>query len=365
MPESNSRIYLYQKVYDAIKEQIFNGTYKPDDLLPSEHSIGETYQVDRTTVRKALQLLVDDGLVEKKAGKGTIVRAGIVEEPTSFSLLNRDTIAFFLPRSNHNDDRITQPFYATLFYTVETLCRQNGFKLIYSTLNTVEDFQREVMANAYAAYIFVSNVSTAVLDLALEQGVPSIMVNNCCEKMTSILSDNFDGTYQACKYLIEQGHRDIGVVKGLPDYCTTQERLRGCVVALQEHGLGLKKDHILQAEWDYESGYHAVKTLIASGKKLPSALIAFNDHLAVGAIRAAEEMGIRVPDDISVMGFDNLEQSGYLSPQLSTVDIGASLMGEATVHYLLGQIRQKVTYPVKILTPVKLVLRGSVMKFHS
>lgn len=357
------RIYRYQTVYEGLKAQIVDGVYRPEDLLPSEHSIGEQYQVDRTTVRKALQLLVDDGLVAKKAGKGTIVRgaqAAKRDEALPSPAANRDAIAFILPRSKRNDDRITQPFYATLFYTVEKLCQKSGYKLIYSTLHTVEDFQRETAANAYAGYIFVSNVPTRVLDLALEQKFPSILVNNYYERMTSVLSDNLEGTYRACRYLIERGHKEIGVVKGLPDYRSTQERLRGCIIALQEQGLSLNDDHVLQGEWDYESGYQAVQALLQSGKKLPTALVAFNDHLAVGAVRAIVEAGLQVPADISVVGFDNLEQAEYVSPGLTTVDIGASFMGEVTMHHLLGQIGQGVSHPVKILTPVKLVCRNSV-----
>ena len=119
--QKESKTFLYKKVYQDLKDRIQNGEYLRDALLPSEREIGETYQVDRTTVRKALQLLVDDGLVEKRAGKGTVVVWRPDQEQTQSRPVLRPErrngpIAFLLPRGDNNSSRITQPFYSQLFY---------------------------------------------------------------------------------------------------------------------------------------------------------------------------------------------------------------------------------------------------------
>lgn len=113
--QKESKTFLYKKVYQDLKDRIQNGEYLRDALLPSEREIGETYQVDRTTVRKALQLLVDDGLVEKRAGKGTVVVWRPDQEQTQSRPVLRPErrngpIAFLLPRGDNNSSRITQPF---------------------------------------------------------------------------------------------------------------------------------------------------------------------------------------------------------------------------------------------------------------
>lgn len=130
-------------MYQDLKDRIQNGEYLRDALLPSEREIGETYQVDRTTVRKALQLLVDDGLVEKRAGKGTVVVWRPDQEQTQSRPVLRPErrngpIAFLLPRGDNNSSRITQPFYSQLFYRAEKECQKLGYTLVYSTLDETD-----------------------------------------------------------------------------------------------------------------------------------------------------------------------------------------------------------------------------------
>ena len=140
MSQKESKTFLYKKVYQDLKDRIQNGEYLRDALLPSEREIGETYLVDRTTVRKALQLLVDDGLVEKRAGKGTVVVWRPDQEQTQSRPVLRPErrngpIAFLLPRGDNNSSRITQPFYSQLFYRAEKECQKLGYTLVYSTLD--------------------------------------------------------------------------------------------------------------------------------------------------------------------------------------------------------------------------------------
>ena len=172
MSQKESKTFLYKKVYQDLKDRIQNGEYLRDALLPSEREIGETYQVDRTTVRKALQLLVDDGLVEKRAGKGTVVVWRPDQEQTQSRPVLRPErrngpIAFLLPRGDNNSSRITQPFYSQLFYRAEKECQKLGYTLVYSTLDETDHFDELVQANGFSGIFFVSNVSHRHLDRAL------------------------------------------------------------------------------------------------------------------------------------------------------------------------------------------------------
>lgn len=366
MAQKENKTFLYKKVYQDLKERIQNGEYLRDALLPSEREIGETYQVDRTTVRKSLQLLVDDGLVEKRAGKGTVVvwrpQETVTQLQTGFRPEKKDgPIAFLLPKGDNNSSRITQPFYAQLFYRAEKECQKLGYTLIYSTLDESDNFDDLVQSHGFSGIFFVSNVAHRHLDRALELGIPAILINSYYSRMTSILSDNFCGTYSACRYLIEHGHKSIGILSGDSAYTTDRERYRGCVSALREYGLPLKNEYCLGGtSWEFEAGLAAMEQMLAKNTSYPTAFVAFNDRLALGAIQAIHQAGLRVPEDISIIGYDNSDQAKYSLPRITTVEIHVSLMAQTAARMLFQQIDDYEVLPVKILTPVELIEQESV-----
>lgn len=368
MEHTENRVFLYKQVYQELKEQIQSRQYDFGDLLPSEREIGETFRVDRTTVRKALQLLVEEQLVEKRAGKGTVViwKETQSEPGPAPSRTPNSSIAFFLPKSNHNSNRITQPFYSELFYTAQTECQKHGYSLIYSTLDEQDDFDSILAANNFAGILFISNVSHKHLDRALKLQIPAVLVNSYYENMPSLLSDNFTGTYLACRHLIEHGHKQIGVLNGISSYISNMERMRGCLAALREAGLNLKSEYNLGGDsWEFENGLKAVSELLQKTKTLPTALIAFNDRLALGAVQAISQAGMQVPEHISIIGFDNSDQAKYSFPQITTVEIHVPLIARAAIASLFQQIHEYAVYPVKILTPVELIERDSVQDLRS
>lgn len=366
MVHKENKTFLYKKVYQDLKERIQNSEYLRDALLPSEREIGENYQVDRTTVRKALQLLVDDGLVEKRAGKGTVVvwRPQEIAPPVqapSRPPKKDGPIAFLLPKGDNHSSRITQPFYAQLFYRAEKECQKLGYTLIYSTLDESDNFDELVQSHGFSGIFFVSNVAHRHLDRALELGIPAILINSYYSRMTSILSDNFSGTYEACSYLIERGHTSIGILSGNSAYTTSKERYRGCVSALREAGLSLKSEYCLGGtSWEFEAGLAAMEQMLANSSSYPTAFVAFNDRLALGAIQAIHQAGLRVPQDISIIGYDNSDQAKYSLPRITTVEIHVSLMAQTGARMLFQQIEDYQVLPVKVLTPVRLIEQDSV-----
>lgn len=368
-------MFLYQKVFENLKKQILSGEHPSGTLLPSEREIGEIYHVDRTTVRKAFQLLVEEKLVEKRAGKGTVVIHQTEEAtPAPGPVLaappvlpsaphQNGTIAFLLPKSNRNSDRITVPFYSQLFYSVEKNCRKLGFTLMYSTLDETDDLEDILSRNItnIVGIMFISNISEKHIDQAIRIGIPSILINSDSSKITSVAADNFTGTYTVCERLLQLGHRDICVLSGIEQYHSARERLRGVRHAMKDHGLALREKYIISGNsWEFEGGYEATASLLRTAEKLPTAIIAFNDRLASGAMQALQQAGLRVPDDVSIIGFDNSELAMYSMPKLSSVEINIPIMAKASVANLLYQIQTKEIIPVKILIPVTYIERASV-----
>ena len=132
--------FHYQQIYDTLKSEILDESLRSGDLIPPENQIAQQYGVNRSTVRKALQMLVNDGLVEKKPGKGSIVlnrdaaKRSPSPSPAAASASYRN-IGFLLPSGN----AITQPFYSTLFFVLEREFKRFNFSLIYSTFNEQDD----------------------------------------------------------------------------------------------------------------------------------------------------------------------------------------------------------------------------------
>ena len=372
-------MFLYQKVYSDLKNQIINGEKPNGTILPSEREIGEIYHVDRTTVRKAFQLLAEEKLVSKHVGKGTIVIYQNHEQlasGTPFHLSaassslpaaqRNGTIAFLLPKSNRNSDRITVPFYSQLFYGIEKNCKRLGFTLIYSKLDDMDDLDAILVQNNtnIAGIMFISNIVEKHIDRAIQMGIPSILINGDSEKITSVAADNFNGTYRVCEHLIHLGHRDICVLNGIEQYHSAHERLQGVLYAMKNHDLSIPEEFIISEDsWEFEGGFEAVTNMLRDAKKLPTAIIAFNDRLASGALQAIQQSGLRVPEDISIVGFDNSELAMYSMPKLSSVEINISIMAKVSVANLFAQMKMGENIPVKILVPVSYIERNSVKAF--
>lgn len=363
MSQKGNKTFLYKQVYQDLKDRIHGGEYLLNALLPSEREIGEYYHVDRTTVRKALQMLVDEELVEKRPGKGTLVvwrpepsQAAVQAQSGHFPEKKGTSIAFFLPKDSNGISRITQPFYSQLFYEAQQECQRHGYTLIYSTLDESDSLEEVIGRNAYAGIFFLSNVARRHLEDALERKIPSVLINSYYERMPSILSDNFTGTYEACRYLIRLGHTSIGILNGDRRYITNKERFRGCAAAMAEAGLDLKDEFNLGGgSWSFEAGLGAVEQMLNTTDTRPSAIIAFNDRLALGAIQAIHGAGLRVPDHISVVGYDYSDQAKYSLPKITSVEAHLPLMARAAVRLLFQQIEHYETLPVKVLIPVKLM----------
>jgi len=352
--------FLYEKVYEGLKGEIL-AAFTHNSLLPSEKEIGEKFEVDRTTVRKALGLLVEEGLVEKKAGVGTKV---IMRRFLPAVQNNYRNIGFLLPKTANKTDRITQPFYSRLFYRVEAECRKKGYSLSYTTLDEEDELLQVVETHRLSAVIFVTNVNSKFLQHAVASNIPSILVNGYYEGMASILCNNNEGAYKAIRHLAELGHKKIALIKGMASYVTCEERFEGCLRAAREFGIVFDPTDVYEGNWEFQSGYDAVCQIFAHSECAPTALFAFNDMMAIGAIQGLAAMGKGVPEDVSVVGFDNEYAATfkYLIPELTTIDVNIKTMAAIAAENIVYRMNNEGSYPLKIETPVGLVTGATAKK---
>lgn len=269
------------------------------------------------------------------------------------------TIALVIPD-------ITNPFFPTIARGVEDAASTRGYTVVLC--NTDGDSAQE------AAYVrtlreqrvdgIIFTVSTdesgAVRDL-LRDKFPLALIDRQVEgaRVDSVLIDNMACAREATRHLLRLGHRRIAYINGPPNLATSRDRQRGYFAALREAELRPDGDFIRAGDFKYPSGYDKMKDLLQSDIGL-TAVFAANDMMAVGAIRAIEESGRRVPEDVAVVGFDDIMLASLVKPALTTISQPAYRMGVMAAELLLERMFGSVPRePRRVVLTPGLVIRQS------
>lgn len=194
----------------------------------------------------------------------------------------------------------------------------------------------------------------------LRQGVPLVttVYQVPGEKLTVVDVDNVDGGLQATQCLIAGGHRRVGMIGGPPGWKSVKDRTQGYRLALEQADLGLDESLIEHGDWSYESGYGAMQRLLETGSHF-SALFAHNDRMAIGAIRALQEAGHMIPDDVAIVGYDDIPVAAYCHPPLTTIRQPMQQVGKVATRILIDLIDHPDAEREKVLLKTELVRRGS------
>jgi len=260
---------------------------------------------------------------------------------------------------------ITNPYYAHIVSGIGDAARQQG----YSTLlcNTQGDQRQEERVLRHLARRQADGAILLATELGSEWLRPYAQlypIVQCSEydpdvKIPRVTIDNYQAVREIMAYLRDLGHTRIGIISSKNQYSSTALRMRAYRDALEEMGLPVQEEYIRSAAVDYTfgSGFEAARGLLSQEMR-PTALFCISDMLALGAIASAQEMGFRVPEDVTVIGFDDVEHTTMFHPYVTTMvqpcyDIGFQAM--ETLGQLLGQ--QDV--PLKKLLPHRLIVRES------
>ncbi len=256
---------------------------------------------------------------------------------------------------------------ARMLVSIEEAVRASGYDLTFVTLEkpNLASLQAAVDRLASSAVDGVVVIAPIIgLDAEqiahLHKRVPVVMTAvPPGAKVTSVILDQAEGSRLATRHLLDLGHTRIAEVSGPLNWNDAKLRREGWLDALA--AAGLPAGPHAEGDWTAQSGYAAAVRLLAAGEPF-TGLVASNDQMALGALRALDEHGLSVPGDVSVVGFDNIPESGFFSPPLTTVDQDFSAMGQGSVEHLLALIQNPNT-PVsqRVLYP-RLVLRSSTRK---
>lgn len=346
----------YLQVYDSLLGLLQDNESSEEKYLPSERELGILYGVDRLTIRKALQKLVEEGLVRKEPGKGTVIlpkRKGNLKNTSSKS------IAFVLPRGIHAVDRITEPFNANLFYQIEKELKVKGYHLIYATAGNDEKLPPSILDSGVQGFILVSQIPDRVLQEVENLNIPTVLINRISDRYPMILEDRYNGLRSALEYLFSLGHRRIFFINGVEGHYTTETCRKSYFDFMGSNVAGGVEAQMFTSYWNFESGKSVMEKLLHQITPLPTAICACNDMVALGAMRAAKEAGLSIPEEMSFIGFDDTEQCIQVSPPLTTVSVNIPILTRMAVDLLFSCIEKGNPGPLRVVVPTTLVVRGS------
>lgn len=216
-----------------------------------------------------------------------------------------------------------------------------------------------------AMIVFSIEITETIHKRLKDLPIPVILVGSNHPDYDHIFWDNYSGGFIAAEHLIKQGFTKIGMIRPHSKSQISDQRERGFRDALREYGIAMDEDYLVSgitrkhAGFSEEAGSEAINILFARNK-MPEALFCSNDAQAIGAIHALQERGLRVPDDVAVMGYDNIKISKYLN--LSTIDQKMYEVGKTAIQQLALRIRKEATQPLKMVIKPELVVRKSTTK---
>ena len=260
-------------------------------------------------------------------------------------------------------------FFSALMESIDCEARDEGYNLLISYVNEMENNSKmEVLR------LLAENPPEGIFLLATEMNqkdilpfkqlnLPMLLLDSSIDEegLDTVVIHNFQGAYLATRYLLDNGYTDIGYLHSSVWIQNFDERKEGLLAALLDAGLTCDRKHVYELEPTIEGSYRDMKQLIEQGMELPAACFADNDIIAMGAMKALKERGVRIPEDISIVGFDDMPFCEIAEPPLTTVKVYNRRMGALSVQRLIGRIENKFEETVKVQVSTGLIERQSVL----
>lgn len=260
----------------------------------------------------------------------------------------------------------TDIIYNPIFHAIEAEARKHGYGMLLSVIQK-DQIPRMVIEDQVRGLIIFgcSPINDELAVRLTRRGIPLVLVDNYVPGLhvDSIVPDNQGGGYLAFKHLVELGHKRIAIMEGPRKYKTLTDRVCGALRAAEESGLILSPEY-QQASLGYpRKGYQEMKQLLSLPAP-PTAVYAVSDITAFGALEAIKDAGLRVPDDVSLVGFNDIPEAAHTVPPLTTIHVPASQMGELAMDQLTAVINGESNLPVRAAVCVHLVVRNSTAQYE-
>ena len=270
------------------------------------------------------------------------------------------TIALIIPD-------LRNPHFCEYATGIEEAARAAGFHLLLSSTTLNDEYAVDIFKDLarrrfdglilVSSFILESNEAQTTLARIRKRKLPIVELSEYYG-VDSVSTDYREATKEVMSYLLSLGHRRVGLIYGVGGHELAEDRLRPYRASLESAGISVDKDLIMECGPTIEDGHQAAKKLLALAPR-PTAILAINDLLAMGALRAAADLGLHVPNDLSLVGYDNIPMANYLIPRLTTVTKDAYELGKKAFEVLLARIQNPDIPRQQIHNLAKLIIRES------
>lgn len=310
-----------------------------------------------------------------KPGVSTEMRKRIIAEAEKagydFSRLqlkkNHSGAIYCIIYRAHNAILNYTPIFSELTEGIEAECRHKGYGLktlqVYENTDDLTQVVEELRICGCVGIILLgTELSAGICRRFLEASLPMVLLDASFDAIdcSSVLINNVQGTYLATGYLIDRCNEQPGHLCSSYSIANFSERKTGFQKAVREHGMSISKSLSHELAPSIEGAFSDMLEIIDSGTPLAKCYFADNDLIAIGAIKALKLRGYKIPDDIAIIGFDNISEGRILDPSLTTIDIPRRFMGQTAVDQLIRQMEDPASHTVKLQISTSLIKRFSV-----
>ncbi|MFF2885682.1 LacI family DNA-binding transcriptional regulator [Paenibacillus sp. NPDC057967] len=273
------------------------------------------------------------------------------------------TLAIMLPRPA--EELFQDFFFGELLRGILTQSTRAGYDMLLAAATSPQDenetISRLVLGRRVDGVILLSaRTNDPLIDILNNHNFPTVLIGRSegHQNILSVDNDNEQAAYDATQHLIIQGHERIGFVSGPPNLTVSHDRMSGYRRAMREAGLSMRSEWIVEGEFLQQSGYRAMSFMMSLPER-PSGLVVIDDVVGFGVLRGLNELGYTVPDDISLVSFNNIALSELATPPISSIDIGTYQLGYTASQLLIRRIMEEDIHQPRMIIPHRLIVRDS------
>jgi DNA-binding LacI/PurR family transcriptional regulator len=320
------------------------------DKLPGERTLAAQLGVSYMTVRKSVENLVSQGVLYKVPTKGTYVNYDKPQRRKNF------TIGYFLDATMIAG--ISSPYYSLIFDAIEKVAAKDDYSVVYFSDNNPDRLKRTLSKVDGVIATCIPRIEHVILEM--KQSVPVVVIENSAadKVIPSVIIDNFNADVESVDYACSLGHSNIGFMTGLDDSDVGKNRYAGYQYGLRKNKIELDKSLVFNGNYSYQSGIEGAEYFLTLDE-LPTTVICANDSMALGAIRHFRQEGLNIPEDISIIGFDNIDVAAQIVPSLTTIASPIDEIAKHSFSILKALIDGKTIEQQHIALPAHLIIRDS------
>jgi len=272
-------------------------------------------------------------------------------------------LGIVVPRT---DKIFLDDYIAQVLSGITSVALKNDYKILLLPYNKFNNEKKDFLSIAKSKLVdgmilLKAKSNDSNLDILAESGFPFVLVNlkKRSKNYNFVDSENIEGVKNAINYLYSKGHRKIAFVAGAMDETNAQDRMTGYKNTLKKLNIPLNKNYIIYGEFDEKIAYKETDKLL-NLKTPPTAIFCSDDYMAIGVMNKIKERGLKVPKDIAIIGFDNIEIGAYLRPSLTTIKQPMYEIGKSSVEILLKLMSKNSKPPIRKMLSTELIIRESV-----